>query len=339
MPPTATPPPPRKHVFRGTKSKHEQRKAMSGFDYPVTSLPASGPVTVYYQTSLGEQGKALATQVLLRAPQDYAEVQQSFALDQLPAVNLLICDLGGGGKGGGGAYHYGCAGTDLYCDANFSGNETAALFVAELTEVAEATANNGWDCGASPGEGLSRYLAEAIYPGVLDGYSTAAAWLDGGRPDFVTVSDPTDTNPVSTGCAVLALFWLDSLGIPAPRICQAPGSTVSACLSACGQSAAAFNAAVAAQWPAGKPSGVTTDNPWPQTGGGGGGGNGGGAGGATFPVVLSLPAMQIQAQLTMPPPHALKARIDPAALLPLLVQLLELLLPGLTVSTPASARR
>jgi hypothetical protein len=66
--------------------------------------------------------------------------------------------------------------------------------IAEEVEVFSAVQNKGWNCGASNGEGLSRVLAESLYPGVLDDYSTAAAWLDTpDRPDWISNNNNTDT--------------------------------------------------------------------------------------------------------------------------------------------------
>ena len=42
-----------------------------------------------------------------------------------------------------------------------------------------------------------------------------AAWLDSDRPDFVSRTDPSDNNFVSTGCATLFLNYLrHQLGFP-----------------------------------------------------------------------------------------------------------------------------
>jgi len=321
-PPTPAHPSPRKHVFVGKKSAHKAAKPAQGFDYPSTKVGTSGPVTVYYQTTLGGSGQALAQQLLGTVQADYDRTWSAFGLTSATAVNLLLADLGGGGTGQGGAYHYGCQGTDLYCDASYGDQATAALFVAELAEVAMALAGKGWDCGASAGEGLSRLVAEVFYPGTLDAYATAPAWLDGSRPDWVDATDPTDGSAESTGCAVLALFWALSQGASLSQVCQAPGSTVAAALAGVGLSAAAFLAAVAQRWPAGSPSGVTTDNPWSGNGGGGGGGGGG-----DVQVILHIPALDLPCTLTMPT-AARAARIDTGALLQLLLQLLHLLLGG-----------
>jgi len=102
------------------------------------------------------------------------------------------------------------------------------LMIAELVEVFEALQGAGWDCGASNGEGLSRILATELYPAALDGFTTATDWLDTpDRPDFVNQTDPSDTNFVSTGCAVLFLNWLHyQLGYDWTAIVGAGGPTL-----------------------------------------------------------------------------------------------------------------
>src|SRR5438105_4835638 len=64
------------------------------------------------------------------------------------------------------------------------------------------------DRPALPADGLSRIFATELYPASLDGFASGASWLDGGRPDYVNATDPTDRNYVSIGCATLFLNWL-----------------------------------------------------------------------------------------------------------------------------------
>ncbi len=85
-----------------------------------------------------------------------------------------------------------------------------SLLVAEVDEVFMANFGSGWDCGASPGEGLSRVLANDLYKGVEppDFVSSNVRLNLNPRPNFVDHADPTDTNYKSIGCSVLFLNWL-----------------------------------------------------------------------------------------------------------------------------------
>jgi hypothetical protein len=263
---------PRKQMFSSGRQPEKVSKfkpaAAVGFDYPMIVAGATANVSVNYATSLSAGGAALAAKVLAKCEPAFQAVVGLFGNVAIPKANLLIAPLSGADDGSGGAYHYGCQSPDTYVDDDEQddGSTTLALFVAELSEVGMATQSAGWDCGASAGEALSRTHAEYLFPGVLDGYSTAAAWLDQNpRPDWITVSEPTDQDAVSTGCGVLFLSWLMSQGFSVAQITQAPAATLAGTYANLGlgpNAFADFNAACQLAWPVGTPCGVTVDNPW-----------------------------------------------------------------------------
>lgn len=248
----------------------KETKLVAGLDYPSTTAGSTKHVTVMYATSLGADGAYIANHCLLHVEDDYLHLKRLFGGIDAPNVNLILAPLSTTNDGSGGAYHYGCNGTDLYCDVQFMPNlnvwTSLALFVAEAVEVFEATQGLGWDCGASNGEGLSRVLAETIHPVVLDAYTTTAAWLDGQRQDWVTKTNPTDQDSQSNGCAVLFLTWMHTiLGFTYTQISEAGSPTLAGTyqkLTGKNTAFADFTAAVNVRWPAGSPSGVTGDNPW-----------------------------------------------------------------------------
>jgi hypothetical protein len=136
-----------------------------------------------------------------------------------------------------------------------------------------AAQNKGWECGNSAGTGLKRVLAAELYPKESAPFVTAAMWLDSpGRRDYVSVNDPTDMNPVSTGCAVLFLNYLHTqLKLPWEKIVQAGGSTLGQTYANLGlgnDGFSKFKRLIDAHFPVGKPSGLTTDNPFPLAEGG-----------------------------------------------------------------------
>ncbi|GAC1364336.1 MAG: hypothetical protein NVSMB32_06810 [Actinomycetota bacterium] len=47
-----------------------------------------------------------------------------------------------------------------------------------------------------------------LYPNLRNRFSVANEWLNGGRPDWVSTTDPTDIHNVSTGCGTLFLNYL-----------------------------------------------------------------------------------------------------------------------------------
>ena len=223
---------------------------------------------------MGAEGKSCADGVLATCENDYSQTSAWFggiASPTLP-VNILIAALDPSGQGGGGAYHYGCIAVDLYCDLkNVPGLDidyTRMLLVAELVEVFEAAQGVGWDCGASNGEGLSRVLSAALYPAELNGYTTAAAWLDTpNRPDWVNNNNSTDQDSVSNGCSVLFLNYLNTqLGFGWDQIVQAGAPTLAKTytnLTGNADGWSAFRKQIDNNFPLGSPSGVTNDNPYP----------------------------------------------------------------------------
>jgi hypothetical protein len=230
--------------FLPTHSKRRERTAAqiaaakgTSFDYPATPVGVAGNVTVYYDASLGAPGLQLATQLVSAVTGPYDVMQTYFGITG-GAVSVLVAPLSGANDGSGGAYHYGCdftTGGVLYVDATFA-NTTVnpldleiGLYVAELSESFMGPQGGGWGCGYSNGEGLSRFCAEQETPaGTLDGFATGPAWATAKFPDWVTRTEQTDQDGVSTGCAIVYIYWMRSLGFTIPRIVQAAGATLAA---------------------------------------------------------------------------------------------------------------
>jgi hypothetical protein len=238
-------------------------------DYPAALVGTTPHFSIYSATALGALGVAVAQDALQRCEADYDKLRRMFAIEAAP-FNIIVSPLSAGNDGTGGAYHHTCLSTDLYCDVQFSPLNpalTSALIIAKEVEVFEAAQARGWECGGSNGEGLSRVLAEVLYPGTLDDYSTAADWLDSSRPDWVSQTNPTDTDPNSNGCAVLFLYWLNvQLGFGWDAICRAAAPTLEktyTLLTGNTDGYTAFRALLDQFFPPGVPSGLRTDNPFP----------------------------------------------------------------------------
>jgi hypothetical protein len=60
----------------------------------------------------------------------------------------------------------------------------------------------------------------------MAGYATAVAWDQAGRPNFVDSNENTDQNPVSTGCGMVFIDWLFSLGYDFAAITRAASATL-----------------------------------------------------------------------------------------------------------------
>jgi hypothetical protein len=219
---------------------------------------------VYLDPALGGDGVQDAHGVLAKCESDYATVSGYFGgIAAGPFRVVLFANPGG-------AYHFGCDATDLFCDARTApadGDFSEFLNIAEFAEVFEAVQAGGWDCGKSNGEGLSRVLATDAYPSELDGFATAGAWLDSARQNFVDHTFGRDTDFAANGCSVLFLNWLrfqlnyswaQIVGAAAPTL----GETYKK-LTGKKDGFKRFETLMNAHYPKGRPSGLTTDNPFP----------------------------------------------------------------------------
>jgi len=237
-----------------------------GFDVPTTRQGSTAHFQVHYQIGFAN-GPAIANGVLASCENEYNFLVSVFGIvpPNLP-MNIIIK------PGLGGAYHYGCGAVDLYCDGDTAAvpniDHTRMLVVAEEVEVFEAASGRAWNCGTSPGEGLSRVLATELYPAQLNGFVSAPTWLNApGRPDFVTISDPTDRSYVSTGCSTLFLNYLRyQLDYTWPEIVAATGATLENtyhALTGASGGISPFKNLLQQFLPAGTPVHLTTDNPFP----------------------------------------------------------------------------
>ena len=241
--------------------------ALANLDYPATQVGVVGNITVSYDSSLGQAGLSLAQQLLNSVTGPYNDLQTFFGISG-SAVQAVVAPLSGNNDGSGGAYHYGCdfaGGGVLYLDATFSNttvdplNLLVGLYVAELSECFMGAQGQGWNCGGSNGEGLSRFCAEQETPaGTLSAFATGPAWAQAGFPDWVTTTEATDQNAVSTGCTVVYLYWMVSLGFTIPQIAQAAGATLSANYQALTKKTSAYQDLLAAV----QGLTVTSDNPF-----------------------------------------------------------------------------
>lgn len=248
-----------------TKSAAPYRpKFLAKLDYPAQYIGQTKHVQVYDGANLNS-----AHYVLKYVEKDYDHLANWFGRNLPTIVTIVVAPLSASHDGSGGAYHQTCADEILYCDVdNNNPVITEAFAVAEMAECFSAMAPNmtAWNCGASMGEGLSRVLAEAIYPATLNDFETVSSWLNSPRNDWITQTDQTDQSAESTGCSVLFLWWLHSVKKVAWwKICQAPGQTLSdAYKKITGKSTALqeFMEAVNQKWSPGSLVVATKDNIW-----------------------------------------------------------------------------
>jgi uncharacterized protein YjdB len=218
---------------------------------------------VYSSALLGDIGTQIAQAVLNVCENDYANLQGLFGGISPKGRPFKIYIL----PGGGGASHQGCSDTTIQCFAGTGADAEYVPFlvVAEVDEVFMARQSMGWDCGASNGEALSRVLATSAHP--TQKFPVGSYWLDTMRPDYVTVTDGTDVNPISTGCGTLFLYYLQNqLGFGLDQIVQAGGSTLQkthATLTGSMEALDSFTWLLQKQFPIGVPVAITDDNQFP----------------------------------------------------------------------------
>jgi hypothetical protein len=223
-----------------------------------------------YERLLGVRGRNLAAGLLKLCENDFQRVQFWFG-GLVPARLPFECQVVNGADG---AWHRGCHGTTIFLDAFDDSVRNPRVIawgnVAEMVEVFSAAQDQGWNCGYSNGEGLSRVLATECYPRQLSGYETATDWLDSTRGNFVERNATTDLSPVSTGCAVLFLNYLHyQLGYTWHDIVTNGRATLGATHQALSGTRStgwhAFNRLVSHHYPRGTPSGLEDDNIFPLT--------------------------------------------------------------------------
>ncbi|WIG57840.1 MAG: hypothetical protein OJF49_000585 [Ktedonobacterales bacterium] len=183
-------------------------------------------------------GTASAQAVLAKAEADYSAVRAWFGGIDLPAghegddqatprtatpMQVLVDPQAGG------AYHFGCDATDIYIDPQ--PQEAPGLMVAEMVEIFEAAINNGWQCGQTNGEGLSRVLAIELHSELASITSdTAQGWWANGHADYVNRNDADDRNQDANACGSLFLYYLHSqLGYSWQQIVAAGGANLGTC--------------------------------------------------------------------------------------------------------------
>lgn len=223
---------------------------------------------VAYDDTLAN-GPALADAVLVQCEPDLAVMSTLFgglmpATASLPFhINLV--------PGGGGASHPGCLATTITCFIS-SGSDVIGvpkLVDAEVVEVLEATQALGLNCAASNGEALSRVMPGVLDPSVRFRFSVGNSWLNStvpARRDWVTSTDPTDTNLVSIGCGTLFLNYLaDQLGFTWSQIIAAAAPTLAGTAAKLGVQNAFgdFSTLLARHYPPTVQANLTDDDPFP----------------------------------------------------------------------------
>jgi hypothetical protein len=201
------------------------------------SVVGHTPHFVVYTDGLAE-GDMAAQSVLAACEADFMAVQTWFGGIELPpgrdgddqttvraaqSINVLM------DPNAGGAYHFSPAAANLYIEPA-PANQAAALVAGEVVELFEAAIDNGWDCGHTNGEALSRVLA--VERNANPAFVTVPAelrWWRNGHHDYVNDNTATDRNEDANGCGVLFLYYLHTqLGFSWTQIATTGGGSLGA---------------------------------------------------------------------------------------------------------------
>jgi len=173
---------------------------------------------IWYDDSLTGAAGVPNGVALSQAVMDYCEYdlqRLSFLFGNImpPAANLpfqinIV-------PGGGGAYNDGIK--TITCLVNISDGTynqfgLSPIIVAEEGEIFMRLQNGGWNPGWSNGEGLSRSLAQILYPPNAFLFASGSDWYNpasvSALPDWVDNDEQTDQDGISYGCAALFLNYL-----------------------------------------------------------------------------------------------------------------------------------
>ena len=192
---------------------------------PATGQSKSGQTQNFIIFSDGTaDGDAAAQAMLDKAESDYAATQVWFGGLTPPGLPFYVY----ADPNAGGAYHMTCAGTDVHVLSDPV--RAPGFLTAEIVEVFEAAINNGWDCGVTNGESLSRVLAFERHPEIAAEFNpTEQDWWAQGHGDYVNDNSAGDTDQIASGCGDLFLYYVHSqLTFDWTTMCGAGGPTLGA---------------------------------------------------------------------------------------------------------------
>jgi hypothetical protein len=233
-----------------------------------TNAGSTTHFSVSYDSAMGEAGAAVAQGILATCEADWQRVADVFG-GLSPSggqIQVKIESSTGGGS------------NDEVNNIDIRTNTDLAqaryVLVSEVAEIFMHAQGGGWDPLNSKGEALSRLLGADAYPDVPgpNGYLTASPWLNSGRADWVTSNEATDTDFVSTGCAILFLNYLRTqLRLPLNAIVADRSTTLQGIYQNLTKSSDAFGPFIRLlqrHFPSGLAVNLANENPFPLSGDG-----------------------------------------------------------------------
>jgi len=273
----------KKSAIRDSKvrSKAAARLIHASFDHPLSAVAeniaepstlmqqgTSPNFIISYDPSLGQAGSVIANYLLSACEYDYSRAQPLFGIAPagLPFQVAVVYSSAG-------AWHDDpCTNTKISVGALSSKPPDPTFFrmlvLSEVIEVLAATLNNGWACGQSHGEALSRVIPDDLVQWRKPvNYLSAGYWLSSARVDWVDNTKNTDQDYYSIGCGVLFLNWMRfQLNFSWNQIIAAGAPTLAQTYSnitGTSDGYAAFRGVVDSHFPPGIPVNLSSDNVFP----------------------------------------------------------------------------
>lgn len=221
------------HIFRlrrhGDAIKHHIAAKARATNNPCASPEAAQQIAQSSLATVYAVGNTRSTaQTIAQAVQnDNQQLATIFGLQPKSLPFTIFVE-----QGVGGAYHCGCQSSTFFVDADSTLG--ASFNAAEMVEVYEAEINNGWNCGLTNGEALSRVLAVVLHPELApDMRETITYWWQNGANDYISTNDEDDRNEEANGCGLLFLYYLHfDLQYDWSQIIHAGGDTLAATYAA-----------------------------------------------------------------------------------------------------------
>ena len=225
---------------------------------------------VHVDAVMGGRGRRIAEANLDSVEEEIDSIAEHFGNLELPdlPLNVVVAQLPGVER----AYHHAASSADLFIDARtmpaIEPRYSRFLLSTQLVDLFLDASGRAWSPGDSHGEALSRALATSAYPRQISGFATAAGgWTATGR---IWWQPGVRSGRRGRGrLGVLFLNWLHfQLGHLWEDIIACAAATLAESyyrlVGDAEDAFAAFSREVEAIYPAGRPSELATDNPFPR---------------------------------------------------------------------------
>jgi len=214
-----------------TSVTHGQDGFLDTITAPRTFVGRTAHVRVFAANALGIRGRTVAQRFLARAEIHYHQVEFLFRRCVFVPVPT---ELTIGHTPSGFGFRQGFT-TFCYADVRedpatgqYDPQFTAAVWIKLMAEQFCRVSGSLWDVRSSPGEALTRTIANLLLPGKLAGAQVVPTWLNSRyRPNYLDRNARTTFNDQANGCVAAYLYWaVRMLGLDLSILIATPFDTV-----------------------------------------------------------------------------------------------------------------